>query len=373
MSIELLQQLVEIPSTSGDEHTLRDFMLRDLLMMRYVKIASLGHSLAAHFQGTDSSRAFIVSGHLDTVPPTDDWTTDPYQVTPHATESDRVHGLGVTDMKSGLCIARVLTRQAYYHKPPCDLWVAFSHQEETDGLGANLLVPHIASEINHGYDAIGGLILEPTSAASIGVGHRGDTIWDVTAGGPGGHASHDFLSEPTAIEKVGRFIADLPAVRKRWLADFNDPILGNPTINPVELQAGHATNVVPYSATATCNVRATPDLAMALPRVRAELESTYDILINQRTEPTPSVCHRNELIYRAAQNALPGLPFQAFPGATDQGAFHRAGIPMLIYGPGDPRQMHQPDESVSMPAVKRCMGGVIRTIHEFARLDLEAA
>jgi acetylornithine deacetylase/succinyl-diaminopimelate desuccinylase-like protein len=275
-------------------------------------------------------------------------------------------GLGASDMKAGLAIMLDLIEQTSSTKPPCDLLFLFSTREETTGSGSERIVEWLseASYLNR-YEDVGGLILEPTDAEFVGVGHRGDTLWNVHAEGPGGHASQTFDSFP-AIEKVSRFVAALPSIRKDWNAKYSDTILGAPSVNVTSLKANGKSNVVPGGASAALNLRVTPQLRTYLDEVRANLADTYDIAITQSWEPNPSVSDSETLIYKTMQSVALDLPFKAFPGATDKHAFDRHGIPMLIYGPGAVAAMHQPDEWVEYYKIITCRSVIEHAIRYYA-------
>lgn len=364
MRYDVLRELVEIPSVSGNEQAVAEFVAERCQSLRHT-VTLLGDSVAVHIPGENQAKAVVINGHLDTVPPTDQWTMDPFVLHADPADEDRLIGLGASDMKSGDAIMIEIAKRSAEQRPPCDVWLVFSSMEEVDSSGSILAADWLAQEIAERYQAIGGVILEPTNAEFVGVGHRGDTLWDVIAQGSGGHASQHFDNEPTAIEKVSNLITALPSLRTQ-LAEYSDDILGTPSINATIVTGGQTSNVVPREARACLNLRVTPQLKDYLPEVRAQLEQVHDVIITQAFEPSPTRCDEDELIYRVARAAMPDMVFQAFPGATDQFAFHAHNIPMLIYGPGDPTAMHQPDEWVRRSAIVRCRSVVESMIGHFS-------
>lgn len=346
---EILARLVAIPSVSGQEQEIAEY-LAERSQYSGSTVTMLGDNVAIHIPGTDSTKAFLLNGHIDTVPPTEQWTKDPFMLTPDSDDEDKLIGLGASDMKAGAAIMVDVADEAAKQTPPCDLWLLYSSREETDSSGSVQVADWLSSEVQGRYRTIGGLILEPTDAAFVGVGHRGDTLWQVLARGPGGHASKNFAGELPPIEKVAGLIARLPELRERWLA-YGDMVLGAPSINPTIIGGGSTANVVPTEASTTLNLRVTPQLLPNLPKEKSRLEDIHGLEISQAWQPTPTLVQPTEIIYRAAKAAMPNVPFAAFPGATDQFAFHNHNMPMLIFGPGKVAAMHQPDEWVRYSAM----------------------
>lgn len=348
-----LKELVAIPSVSGDEAGIAEY-LGDVCASYGADVSRVDNNIVAYFPGKNSSKALLLNGHVDTVPATDQWNEDPYTLRQHPEDLDRLIGLGSSDMKAGIATMLHIAELASEQQPPNDLWLLFSAKEETDSSGSVQIGNWLTEETQARYKTIGGLILEPTNANFVGVGHRGDTRWNVSAKGPGGHASQSFGDDIPAIEKISQLLAGLPELRHEWDQSYKDVLLGGASINPTIFTAGDTANVVPIEASAALNLRVTPRLAQALPEIRASLEAEYDLTLDQLWEPLPTLVDPSEHIYQVMRNALPEAPFKAFPGATDQFAFHAHDMPMLIYGPGDVEAMHQPNEWVRLSAIETC-------------------
>ncbi|HEX9153825.1 MAG TPA: M20/M25/M40 family metallo-hydrolase, partial [Candidatus Saccharimonadales bacterium] len=256
---ETLSALVAIPSETGNEQAIASY-IAGRCSAPGNSVDEMADSVVVHIPGQDNTKAFVLNGHTDTVPPTEQWSCDPYTLRVDPNDYDRLIGLGTTDMMSGLAIMLDICDDAQEQPPPCDLWMVFSSREETDGFGSKEVAPWLSEKIRGRYRSIGGLILEPTNAEFVGVGHRGDTVWDMAAHGPGGHASKHFDGETPPIEKLSRVLVDLPDIRRQWAAKYTNTLLGRPSINPTVINAGNAENVVPTQANALLNLRVTPEL-----------------------------------------------------------------------------------------------------------------
>jgi acetylornithine deacetylase/succinyl-diaminopimelate desuccinylase-like protein len=256
-----------------------------------------------------------------------------------------------------------LAEDAAERQPPCDQYQLYTSDEEGSQRGAATLTDWLAEEVQDRYTTLGGIILEPTGASYIGSGIRGDTNWNIDSRGPGGHGSQEF--DRPAIERIATFIAGLTDLRKVWAEKYSDPFFGRPTINVPIFHGGEVANVVPTEAISTCNLRVTPQLLVDLEEIRQELETIYDITIQQPHQPCPTVCAPTEHIYTTVKQALPEMPFRVFPGSTEQPFFHALGIPMLTLGPGDDATMHTPNESVRISSIALCEWMLTRIIKHF--------
>lgn len=360
--IEYLKDMVGISSVSGYEQGMTDYILGKSQALGG-QVTELDGNLAVHIPGEDREKVFFLSGHMDTVPPTDEWSSEPLKLQADPNDPDRLIGLGSSDMKSGLAIMLGLQEQLQNSTPPKDIWMLFSKNEETDLSGSKKLAEWLDQEVTGYYKTLGGLILEPTNSYFVGVGHRGDTLWTARASGPGGHASQDFNDDKPPIEKIGDMLHSLPVLRKQWSAEYSDDLLGSPSINPTILRAGETDNVVPTTTEMVLNLRVTPKLVEALPRIRDSLAQRFDVDITQSWSPKPSVCSSKEQIYKTLKATMPAAEMRSFPGVTEQSSY--ASVPMLIYGPGDINAMHQPDEWVDISTIQKCAANVIRVIQNF--------
>jgi len=64
----LLSSLIEIPSLSNQEAVIQEFIINWFLDRR-IETQVIGDNLVAHIPGHDSTRAFILNSHMDTVSP----------------------------------------------------------------------------------------------------------------------------------------------------------------------------------------------------------------------------------------------------------------------------------------------------------------
>jgi len=101
---KLLKQLVSIPSTYPHEANIQN-CIEDLLTnegVSYVKQKVEDSRCNIVAQKGRGNKTISLYAHLDTVPVTDGWKTDPYKLT---IQGDSAYGLGTYDMKGGMSVA----------------------------------------------------------------------------------------------------------------------------------------------------------------------------------------------------------------------------------------------------------------------------
>src|SRR5690606_15660806 len=94
--VTLTQQLVDIPSVSGEEQEIADAVERALRGYDHLEVVRNGDNVVAR---TDLGRTerVVIAGHLDTVPLNDNL--------PSRRDETHLHGLGSCDMKGGVAVA----------------------------------------------------------------------------------------------------------------------------------------------------------------------------------------------------------------------------------------------------------------------------
>ena len=124
-AIGLLQDLVRIPSLTGEEGPAQEYMakyLREMGLEVEMCIADMkaleGHpefipvdpevnvgnyeerpNVIGRYRGAGGGRSLLFFAHMDTVPPGDGWTHDPYGA---EIADGRMYGIGTADMKAGI-------------------------------------------------------------------------------------------------------------------------------------------------------------------------------------------------------------------------------------------------------------------------------
>lgn len=177
-----------------------------------------------YIRGTKPARLVFV-GHVDTVPVSGDWLTNPLQP---EVENDRLYGLGTADMKSSIA-ALLMALQQIDQTLLDEIAVYFYIDEEYDFAGMKQLIADKVISSDNPPD----LVVSLDGSLAILTGCRGVIKLDMELLGKSGHAS-DPANGVNVIMAAGKVFAEL----EKQLASFSDPILGRSTMNVAYMRAG---------------------------------------------------------------------------------------------------------------------------------------
>jgi acetylornithine deacetylase len=327
--LSLHREIVEIPSVSGSEAPLADF-LEERLRRYKAAPERIGNSLLA-FAG--EGPVLLLDTHLDTVPAAPGWTRDPWKVT---AEDGKIHGLGSNDAKAAVAgmVAAFLAFQNV--DLPFTLALALVEGEETKGTGTEAVLAELA---RRGLVIEAAMIGEPTGL-DLAVAQKGLMVLELVARGTACHAAH--AAALGAVNAARRLACDLVALES---VDFGPPHahLGPITLEPTQVRAGTARNVVPAEATAILDVRTTPALERAeiVRRIQAVVEGEVRVLSDRLRpkETSPEIP-----LVEAARRARPDARLYGSATLSDMALFN--GTPAVKCGPGRSERSHTPDEFV---------------------------
>lgn len=324
---ELLQTLVSIPSLSGQEGPLADHLANRLQAAGF-RVNRQGHSL--WFEVGSGGPRLLLLGHVDTIPPCEGWTSDPLKP---EWQNGRLHGLGANDAKGSLT-SLLLAAQALLQSPvqdPGTVIFALAAEEETEGRGTQLMLPHLG-------DIDAAVVCEPTGL-QVCTAQRGRMVLKCTARGMAAHAAHARMGE-NAIHMAARDIAKLETITFEA-----HPLLGvtRPVVTTVN--GGRVSNQVPDHCEFFVDVRTTPNLRDedVLRRIQGELESTVTVV---SSEYSPTATLPQEPIVQAALAA--SKTSGAIGSNTTSDWVFLGNIPAVKAGPGDTHRSHRPDEWISL-------------------------
>lgn len=325
MTLEsLLERLVATASVSGQEGPVADFV-QGLLVERGIQVNRSGHNLWFELgPRAEGGPRLLLNSHLDTVPPCDGWSADPWQA---AWSDERLVGLGANDAKG--CVAAMLwTALELAAAPPEGTAIfAFTVEEETGGHGIDTLLARLGP-----LDAA--VVGEPTGL-QVCTAQRGMLSLRCVAKGRSAHAAHASLGE-NAIHKAARDIARLELFRFE-----GHPLLGASRPQVTQIKGGLTRNQVPDSCEFFVDLRTTPNLDHEeLARFFAsQLESEVHV---HSARYLPKSTETAETIVQAALAAA-GAAGPVGSATTSDWAWLGV-LPAVKAGPGDTHRSHRPDE-----------------------------
>ena len=349
---QFLESLVAIPSVSGTEGALSEFISRQLEAMG-LQVQHLGSNLWFEV-GSGSPRLLFVS-HLDTVPPCAGWDTDPFKP---EWKGESLHGLGANDAK-GCVTAMILAAQMLASREvgtEGTAVFAFVREEEVGGKGIAELLPHLGH-----LDAA--VVGEPTHL-KVCAAQRGMLVLQCTAKGVSAHVAHAKLGE-NAVHKAARDMVKLES-----LTFEAHPLLGVTRPVVTQVNGGLARNQVPDQCDFIVDLRTTPNLKDEdiIARIAAELESKVAVLASGYRPMATDPAHP---LVKAALKAA-GTKVPVGSDTTSDWAF-LGDLPAVKAGPGDTMRSHRPNEWISLKELNAGTNFYAALAREFFRLKaLEA-
>ena len=353
-ALVLLSECVNINTANppGDESRLTNVLARRLgaagVAVATHPLSPGRANLLARLPGAGERPALILSGHTDTVGPGEmPWQHDPWSA---RIAGDRLYGLGACDMKSGLAamaMAMILLQRTGVRLRG-DLVLAASAGEEVDALGARAFV---TSGTLAGAGAM--VVGEPTGG-DVAVVHKGGAHLAVTVSGRTAHGSMPDQGV-NAILRMQQVIGRLQAVR---LPGPAHALLGAPTLSINTIHGGSAVNVVPDRCYINVDIRTIPghdndDLVRSIRAAVDDLGFPVEIAVAASMPPVetdPGLPIVQAALNLAARISGQSKPAGAVPYVTDASVYQPAlRIPVILFGPGEARLAHQPDEWVAVP------------------------
>jgi len=332
-------ELINIASPSRGEGEIAAHVI-SVLRAGGVEVSDLGDSCVIGGARARSERPFVLlGGHLDTVPAQGN--------IPGSIDTDRVHGLGASDMKGSLAVMVELALAGVGlsdEDRAVDFGFLFFSREELPSSESSL-TPLLEREPGLS-EAELAVMMEPTANA-IQAGCLGNCGATWTFRGRSGHSARPWLAD-NAIERLAEGITAIAALDPVE-HDF-DGLIFREVISVTNVAGGIARNVIPAEATAHLNYRFPPGLSLAdaEARLRAICEPFGAVEIESGS---PSGAVRLDGVLAARLIEIVGAPVEPKQAWTPVAEFEGAGIAAVNFGPGAPSAAHAVDESVSLDAL----------------------
>lgn len=369
--VAFLQRLIQTPGLPGQEADTAALVVAEMRALGCyddVTVDAAGNVVG--YVAGGGGRSLMLNTHLDHVDVGDParWPAPPFA---GVLRDGAVWGRGAMDIKGPLAAqayAPAVLRAAGV-QPAGDLYVTCVVMEEVGGVGARVLMEHLAPDLAVVGEATGGRVAR---------GHRGRVELEVVFTGRSAHAS---VPERAANPHYAsaRFLDALSA-----LPMAVDAELGTATVAPTLLRTDNLSpNVIPSVITLTLDWRVVPGedadsliarlapLADAAcgPGVGAEVRLREDTWRSytglERTYPSVAPAFlrpADDPLVRAACDVLSDclgapVPAQLWRFATDGGHFAAAGVPTIGYGPGDEALAHTIEERIELTALVQGLAG----------------
>ena len=332
--LDLHRRLVEMPSVSHAEDDIAD-LLANFLGDHGVQVERIERNVIAC--SGDRPR-LVYNSHLDTVPPSDRWTRDPWRA---SREKGRIYGLGSNDAKAavtGMAAAFLCTLGTDLEG---ELAVAFVADEETGGRGTELIWPMLRER---GWQPDAVVIGEPTGL-NPAVAQKGMLILELETEGTACHAAHaGTLKATNAVRELAR---DLVALEEIDLGPEHDQ-LGRTTMEPTVTGGGRVRNMIPERASSVLDLRTVPGEkhSRLVDRVRERVGGRVKV-ISERLQPRE--CPSDAAILAAIETVRP--QGRRFGSATMSDWALLDDVCAVKCGPGATERSHTPDEWIGVDEI----------------------
>ena len=322
-------ELIDVPSESGSEAELAAHVA-GVLREGGAEVVDLGDSCVLAYPRETRPRV-LLAGHLDTVPAQDNL--------PGRQDSNRVHGLGASDMKGALAvmIELVLARAPYA--------ALFFPREELPSAESALTPLLSRSPVEADFV----VVMEPTDN-DLHAGCVGNINAEWEFRGRSGHSARPWQAD-NAINRAAVGIAALACAPV--LPVTFEGLTFYEVASVTRVAGGIAMNVIPETCTAHVNFRYAPGRTPQEAEARLhELTQGLGALRVFGNAPSGAVAVDHPLAQKLIQaGSLRVAPKQAW---TPVAEFALAGYPAVNFGPGATSQAHQRDEYVEIAALLRC-------------------
>jgi acetylornithine deacetylase len=322
-------------------------------------VAPLRDNIVAGCDLQGSGPTLIFEVHQDTVP-TDQMTIAPFGA---VIEGGRLYGRGACDIKGGMAAMLAAFARVVRDKPAGGarrVVMACTVDEEFTFLGVQRLAKTDFTAGRGG--PVFAVVAEPTQLQIVNA-HKGAVRWVLTTTGRACHSSRPELGV-NAIYHMARLLPTIERYAAEVRASRTDPRLGTPTLSVGMIAGGTSVNTVPDRCSIEVDRRLLPgeDPAEAqrafVARLReaAEPGITFECLEPFLAAPALSPDTSAELVARlgAAIDAVIGThQVLAVPYGTDAAPLAAAGVPSVVFGPGDIARAHTRDEWVPLDEVEQ--------------------
>ena len=332
-AVALLQQMIAIPSFSGEEKNVADFLERFLEIKGYA-VTRNHNNVWILSPGFDTNKSTILlNSHLDTVKPVSGWVRDPFIP---LLENGMLFGVGSND--AGASVVSLLYTFFYLTQKnqAYNLIFAATAEEEISGKNGieNLLLELPAIDF--------AIVGEPTGM-NLAVAEKGLMVLDCIVTGKAGHAARN--EGDNAIYKV------LPIIEwfKNYEFEKKSELLAEVKMTVTQINAGTQHNVVPDKCSFVVDVRSN------------EMYSNEEILSEIRLNVTCDVQPRST---RLSSTATPlehpivsrgreiNRSIFGSPTLSDQALMQ---FPSVKIGPGQSARSHTADEFIKIDEISEAI------------------
>ena len=365
---KLLSDLVSFPSTAGQSNAEIINYIKSYLENLNVDVWLDAHKDGKRFNlfatfGKGKIDGIILSGHTDVVPaPGNEWDNHPFTLTK---KNQKLIGRGAVDMKGFLAITLAMAPyfKKFEHELKNPIHFAFTFDEELGTFGASQIIEFFKNE---GIKPKIAIVGEPTGMVPL-VGHKGGLEMITEIKGSSGHSS-DPRGKVNSLYYAAKLISFIEKLNSDLSISTNKITPFNPPYSSLSvgfIKGGQARNIIPNYCYFDWEIRPLPedDPYIILSKIKTYSSKTLEpemkkIFKGSEIKMTEvSFCPPMEARFNSpALDLINKLwkinkPSVASYG-TDGGHFQSIGIETIVFGPGEMKYMHQPNECIKVSEIE---------------------
>lgn len=312
-------------------------------------------SVIGTIEGDGSGPVLLLNAHIDTVSAgkMEEWSTDPF----HAVIKDgKVYGRGAGDDKGSVCaqiMASALIKRAGIPLKGTLVINPVADEESNSCRGAKWL--RDSGRLKPDMVIVG----EQTNN-QIAVAERAVVFVKITIAGRACHGAMPWEGSNATV-RMSDFIQVLQTELIPKVQQVEHPYLPSTTLSATHIQGGFQVNIIPEICTLEIDCRLVPGveeeyILQEFERILERLshgkkDFQYQIEVTNSehgavtdTQPTEPLIQKLSQAYEEVKGEAPLLT--GYRQASDGRVFAKLGVPIAIFGPGDPALGHSPNEFV---------------------------
>jgi len=370
--VALTRTLVEIPSETGKEKEIGDWLVKYFQGLGLTNITKLpvdeaGDTIVAVLEEKADGPTMMLNFHIDTFDAFEGWDTEPFKV---VETEDRLIGLGAHDMKGGAACALAALEAIVKSgtKLGGRLIISGTSDEEYWSRGAHALIDSgIIKDCEYC------IVPEPAAHATILIGERGRHVFTIRFTGKSISAAYD--RGINALVDASRVIAEFEKHKPDGFGYMPEYDMKG-TLCVIGLHSGGDKIYVPELAEVTIDRHILPGQTVeeAAQQIRNIIEDvgikgTYELTWDERPTPAPAsfiTDPESKFVQTAKRNLEAQLgedvKFALAMSVADTNhiAVH-GGVPTIIMGPtgGNTCQANEWVDKESLPQISKAILGTV--------------
>jgi acetylornithine deacetylase len=326
----LLQQIITIPSISGDEKLLADFLMSWFKKEGYFPERS-DNNIWLSSTINEAYPVIMLNSHMDTVKPVDGWVMDPF--IPEIVDG-KIYGLGSNDA-GGSLVSMIFTFLEIdkWKDRKFNLKLLISAEEENSGKNG---ITSVLAKIGKIDLAIVG---EPTEL-NMAICERGLLVLDCTAHGVASHVAHR-----NGVNAIYKALLDIEKTRD-IVFERQSEFLGLVQAEVTQIEGGYQHNVVPDICRFVIDVRVnelyTNEEVVDI--FSKELDS--EVVPRSLRLRSSFIDTSHPIVKKAGE-----LGIKSF-GSNTMSDQTLIPAPSVKMGPGDSKRSHRADEYIGIDEIK---------------------